>query len=399
MIITRSSPRSRAAAIAARDHRAGQPVAAVAARRCRPPRPGRPRRCRAAGSRRRARRRARRGRSARRARAERCRRRSRRGRAPRPRSCSRRTSASISAAHGLEAGLPHLGVRRRRARRRRAAASRRARSAVQPAADEARRPARPRRCWTSILRWRSPAGACSRSASAISSSAPTAPASSTTSRLRSHFVGCAGVKTATPCANGSARAVDAARSAPGGTPAGARAQSSSSSSPPPARLITIWSSSIVTSTGRWPGPVLGVDGVVLDRGVEPQAVALLAVVEGALERPGALAACGRGGRRRRGAGFFSVVVLVLVLVGGALGGLLGELGLLLGAAGLLGLELRGDGGVVLGAEVDLLGGAGGSSPSASSSFSRLKDWICCTVTSSWWAIQASVRPCRTHPRI
>ena len=39
------------------------------------------------------------------------------------------------------------------------------------------------------------------------------------------------------------------------------------------------------------------------------------------------------------------------------------------------------------------------SPSASSSFSRLKDWICWTVTSSWWAIQASVRPWRTHPRI
>src|SRR5215204_6809019 len=39
------------------------------------------------------------------------------------------------------------------------------------------------------------------------------------------------------------------------------------------------------------GPVLGVDGVVLDGGVEPQAVAFLAVVERALERPGgALAA-------------------------------------------------------------------------------------------------------------
>ena len=32
------------------------------------------------------------------------------------------------------------------------------------------------------------------------------------------------------------------------------------------------------------GPVLGVDGVLLDRGVEPEPVALLAVVEGALER-------------------------------------------------------------------------------------------------------------------
>src|SRR5436190_3613920 len=36
-------------------------------------------------------------------------------------------------------------------------------------------------------------------------------------------------------------------------------------------------------------PVLGVDGVVLDRRVEPQPVALLAVVEGALEDRGAAA--------------------------------------------------------------------------------------------------------------
>src|SRR5207253_4649939 len=68
-----------------------------------------------------------------------------------------------------------------------------------------------------------------------------------------------------------------------------------------------------------PGPVLRVDRVVLNGGIEPQAVALLAVVEGALERasglraaaglalcaaarqapsppPAAPAPCGRGGR-------------------------------------------------------------------------------------------------------
>ena len=46
------------------------------------------------------------------------------------------------------------------------------------------------------------------------------------------------------------------------------------------------------------GPVLGVYGVVLDGGVEPQAVALLAVVEGRLERRRRSAAGGarRGGR-------------------------------------------------------------------------------------------------------
>ncbi len=53
-----------------------------------------------------------------------------------------------------------------------------------------------------------------------------------------------------------------------------------------------------------------------------------------------------------------LAVVLLVLVGRALGGLLGELRLFLGAPGLFGLELRGDGGIVLGAEIDLLGGAG-----------------------------------------
>ena len=39
------------------------------------------------------------------------------------------------------------------------------------------------------------------------------------------------------------------------------------------------------------------------------------------------------------------------------------------------------------------------SPSATRSFSFLNASICWTVTSSWWAIQASVRPWRTQPRI
>ena len=42
--------------------------------------------------------------------------------------------------------------------------------------------------------------------------------------------------------------------------------------------------------GAMPGPVLCVDGVVLDRGVEPQSVALLAVVERRLQRLGRSAA-------------------------------------------------------------------------------------------------------------
>ena len=72
-----------------------------------------------------------------------------------------------------------------------------------------------------------------------------------------------------------------------------------------------------------------------------------------LRRPAAAggAAPGRGLLLR-------VVLVAVLLLGGALGGLLGELRLFLGAAGLLGLELGGDGGVVLGAQVDLFGGAG-----------------------------------------
>ena len=78
-------------------------------------------------------------------------------------------------------------------------------------------------------------------------------------------------------------------------------------------------------------PVLGVGRVVLDGGVEPQPVALLAVVEGALERArGVLAAAGAataaGALAGRGLLLVAVVLGGLgVLVGGALGGLLGEL--------------------------------------------------------------------------
>ena len=69
------------------------------------------------------------------------------------------------------------------------------------------------------------------------------------------------------------------------------------------------------------GPVLGVDGVVLDGGVEPQAVALLAVVEGRLERRRLLAAAAAAATSPaaplRGRSLFFLVVLVLLL--GALG--------------------------------------------------------------------------------
>src|SRR5215204_4015297 len=118
------------------------------------------------------------------------------------------------------------------------------------------------------------------------------------------------------------------------------------------------------------GPVLGVDGVVLDGGVEPQAVALLAVVERALERPGgalaAAAARPRGGVLRR---LLLLLLLLLLLFGGLLlgrlaRGLLGGLRLLLRAAHLLRLELGGDRLVVGRAQVDLVGGRAVGGPVA-----------------------------------
>ena len=109
--------------------------------------------------------------------------------------------------------------------------------------------------------------------------------------------------------------------------------------------------------------MLGVDRVVLDGGIEPQPVALLAMVEGPLE-------LARGGLAppapaAAAATALLAVVLVFVLVRGvvvlvALAGLRGRCGLglaaglLLGAGRLGGLELGGDQGVVFGPQIDLV---------------------------------------------
>src|SRR5687767_10603793 len=113
-------------------------------------------------------------------------------------------------------------------------------------------------------------------------------------------------------------------------------------------------------------PVLGVHGIVRDGGVQPQAVALLAVVERRLERAVGRAAAAAGAAaaatRARAAGRLVVLVGRAVLglggvlagglgLGGLARGLLGGLGLVLGALALLLVEGRGDGRVVLGAEV------------------------------------------------
>src|SRR5579884_1764683 len=106
--------------------------------------------------------------------------------------------------------------------------------------------------------------------------------------------------------------------------------------------------------GAVAGPVLGVDGVVLDGGVEPQAVALLAMVEGALERrgvAGAGAAAAAAAGAPAGAGGRAVVLVVLALVVLVT---LGRLGERTGGFRFGCLELGGDQRVVLCPQVDLV---------------------------------------------
>ena len=117
--------------------------------------------------------------------------------------------------------------------------------------------------------------------------------------------------------------------------------------------------------------MLRVDRAVRHRGVEPQSVALLAVVERALEgrgRRGAARAsattAATAAALRRGIAVLGVLVRLVVvlalggLLGGGLGGLLlgggGLRGLLLGAARLGLLELGGDQRIVFRAEIDLV---------------------------------------------
>ena len=155
--------------------------------------------------------------------------------------------------------------------------------------------------------------------------------------------------------------------------------------------------------GAVAGPVLGVHGVVLDGGVEPQAVALLAVVERALERPGGLLAGAAAAARRARRASASPRLLrprrprprppcarpprrpwPPPRRGGP---------------PRPRAPRRSRRRPRRGGRPRRWRRPRRCSPSGSRPCSRLKAWICWTVTSSWWAIQASVRPCRTHPRI
>ena len=158
-----------------------------------------------------------------------------------------------------------------------------------------------------------------------------------------------------------------------------------------------------------PGPVLGVDRVVLDGGVEPQAVALLAVVEGALR---AGRCCARSERRPRPPRRLRRRVRVpLASASSSAPRRRRRFGrrarLRLGRARprlrpprarrrsarrprRAGRSPRGS---------RRRAAPSGASSSLTSSFWRLNCSMSRTVTSSWWATQASVRPCRTQARI
>ena len=213
------------------------------------------------------------------------------------------------------------------------------------------------------------------------------------------MVGCSGVKKAVPCAKASARLV--VRSNCARRCARRRASSVAVAATGAADDdLVLLDRDLDGPVAR---PVLRVGRVVLDGGVEPQPVALLAVVEGPLERPrrvfpaarpGALA----GALARRG-------LRVLAASGSASSS---AARLAASSASLASSSARRAASASSSAAMAASSSARRStssigspvlSPSASSSFSRLKDWICWTVTSSWWAIHASVRPCRTHPRI
>ncbi len=114
--------------------------------------------------------------------------------------------------------------------------------------------------------------------------------------------------------------------------------------------------------GAVAGPVLRVGGIVLDRGIEPEAVAVLAVVERALER---LRLAGAGAAAPSAASAaaplrpvvavalrVAVAVLAVVVARAVVGVLLDRL--VLGRLAL-GLEGLGDQGVVLGAQIRLVG--------------------------------------------
>src|SRR4051794_20711359 len=157
------------------------------------------------------------------------------------------------------------------------------RSTVQPAARASAACASASPSMT-IIRWSSWCWAWSASSA---SSAKGAAALSATSTLRSQIVGVGSWKNAVPQRVGTARVATRAWT----TRSNATIRAKSSSVVAVVVVARPADDDAVRLDrdldGAVAGPVLGVDGVVLDGGVEPQPVALLPVVEGALEPGGA----------------------------------------------------------------------------------------------------------------
>src|SRR5688572_29420817 len=99
------------------------------------------------------------------------------------------------------------------------------------------------------------------------------------------------------------------------------------------------------------GPVLGVDRVLLDRRVEPEAVAVVAVVERPLEGLAAALAAAPSAASAAAPGTVLAVALTL--------GVLATLAVLVVRVLGLRVELGGDQRVVLGAQIEILGEGGG----------------------------------------
>ena len=145
------------------------------------------------------------------------------------------------------------------------------------------------------------------------------------------------------------------------------------------------------------GPVLGVDGVLLDLRIQPEAVAvLLAVVEAALQGFAAPAASATAATPAAPTGALAVAVDILVVA------VLGVPVLVLGVLVLGGLGRLG-GGERRGLDLASISSRRSSEVSGSESglrsLRRRKSRSSEAEISSWWAIQASVRPSRTQARI
>ena len=215
------------------------------------------------------------------------------------------------------------------------------------------------------------------------------------------------VREATDCAGGRARSDEIERQAPLDQPLRARAAAVVVVAGAADHDLVLLDRDLDRPVA---GPVLGVDRVVLRRrgratGRSPPRRGRTCPRAGRRRLAARARRGGRGGARLAPSARLVVVVLVAsaASASAAASAFSAASASSSAPAASRGLELGGDQRVVLGAQVDLVVEVD-APPSApprpgTSSFSRLNAAICWTVTSSWCAIQASVRPWRTQVRI